>query len=89
MQLWHGTDDTILFYPNFGEAVKQWTDVLRTRRTRTDHPQPTWTHTEYLDRTGRVAVDAYSVEGGSHNLGFDVPDWAQLAVRFFGLAGRH
>jgi poly(hydroxyalkanoate) depolymerase family esterase len=89
MQLWHGTDDTILFYPNFGEAVKQWTDVLRTRRTRTDHPQPTWTHTEYLDRAGRVAVDAYSVEGGSHNLGFDVPDWAQLAVRFFGLAGRH
>jgi poly(hydroxyalkanoate) depolymerase family esterase len=88
MQVWHGTADTILFSPNFGEQVKQWTNVLRTRHSRTDQPQPNWTHTQYLDRSGRVAVDAYSVEGASHNLGFDVPEWAQLAVRFFGLTQR-
>jgi acetylxylan esterase len=89
MQLWHGTADTILFYPNFGEAVKQWTNVLRTCRTVVDNPRPTWTHTTYFDRFGRPAVDAYSVDGGSHNLAFDVPEWAQLAVAFFGLATRH
>ena len=85
MQLWHGTADAILFYPNFGEEVKEWTNVLGTCRSRTDNPQPTFTHTVYFDRLGRVAVDAYSADGGSHNLGFDFPDWAQLAVKFFGL----
>ena len=25
MQIWHGTPDTILYYPNFGEEVKEWT----------------------------------------------------------------
>src|SRR5690606_17805041 len=27
MQLWHGTEDSILRYPNFNEAIKQWTNV--------------------------------------------------------------
>ncbi len=87
MQLWHGTADSILFYPNFTEEVKQWTNVLGARPAYTDHPQPTWTHTVYVDRAGRVAVDAYSVAGETHNLGFNYPDWAQLAIRFFGLTG--
>ncbi|NJC66601.1 PHB depolymerase family esterase [Planosporangium flavigriseum] len=89
MQLWHGTADDILYYPNFGEEVKQWTNVLRTglRPTRTDHPRPTWTHTVYTDRSGRVAVDAYSVAGGTHNVAFDEPGLARIAVEFFGLTG--
>jgi poly(hydroxyalkanoate) depolymerase family esterase len=87
MQLWHGTADTILFYPNFGEEVKQWTDVLHANPAYTDHPQPTWTHTVYVDEAGRAKVDAYSVAGEDHNLGFHYPDWAQLAIRFFGLTG--
>jgi poly(hydroxyalkanoate) depolymerase family esterase len=89
VQLWHGTADAILFYPNFGEETKQWTNVLGTRLAYTDHPQPTWTHTVYVNRAGQVRVDAYSVAGETHNLGFDYPDWAQLAVRFFGLTGGH
>ena len=88
MQLWHGTADTILFYPNFGEEVKQWTNVLHARVAFVDHPQPTWTHTVYVSREG-VAVDAYSVAGEDHNLGFHYPDWAQIAIQFFGLAGGH
>lgn len=89
IQIWHGTADTILFYPNFGEEVKEWTNVLAARPVYTDHPQPTWTHTVYTGRDGRVAVDAYSVTGEDHNLGFHFPDWAQLAIQFFGLtAGR-
>jgi acetylxylan esterase len=87
MQLWHGTADTILFYPNFGEEVKQWANVLHARPAYTDHPQPTWTHTVYVNRFGQAEVDAYSVAGEDHNLAFHYPDWAQLAVRFFGLTG--
>jgi hypothetical protein len=55
----------------------------------TDHPQPTWTHTVYVNRAGQVEVDAYSVAGETHNLGFHYPDWAQLAVQFFGLTDDH
>jgi acetylxylan esterase len=88
IQLWHGTADSILFYPNFGEEVKQWTNVLHARVAFVDHPQPTWTHTAYVNRDG-VAVDAYSVAGEDHNLGFHFPDWAQIAIQFFGITGGH
>jgi acetylxylan esterase len=89
MQLWHGTADTILYYPNFWEEVKQWTNVLHAHLAYTDHPQPTWTHTVYVNRAGQVEVEAYSVAGETHNLGFHYPDWAQLAVQFFGLTDDH
>lgn len=85
MQLWHGTADTILFYPNFTGEVAQWTDVLHARLAYADSPQPAWTHSVYTDRAGRVEVDAYSVAGEDHNLGFHHPDWARLAIAFFGL----
>lgn len=87
IQLWHGTADAVLLYPNFTEETKQWTNVLHARLAYTDHPQPGWTHTVYVNRAGQVEVDAYSVAGETHNLGFDYPDWAQLALQFFGLAG--
>ncbi len=85
IQIWHGTADTILFYPNFGEEVKEWTNVLHAHLAFTDSPMPTWTHTVYVNRHGQVEVDAYSVAGEDHNLGFHFPDWAQYAIRFFGL----
>jgi hypothetical protein len=62
--------------------------VLHVHLAYVDHPQPTWTHTVYRDRRGQVEVDAYSVAGETHNLGFDYPDWAQLAIQFFGIGGR-
>ncbi len=86
IQIWHGTADTILFYPNFGEEVKEWTNVLHARLAYTDSPMPTWTHSVYVSE-GRVAVDAYSVAGEDHNLGFHFPDWAQVALKFFGITG--
>lgn len=85
IQIWHGTADTTLYYPNFGEEVKEWTNVLHAHLAYTDHPQPAWTHTVYVNREGRPRVDAYSVAGQTHNLGFNYPDWAQLAIHFFGL----
>ena len=84
MQLWHGTADTILFYPNFNGEVSQWTNVLHAHLAAVNSPQPTWTHSVYVSR-GRVQVDAYSVAGEDHNLGFHFPDWAQLAIKFFGI----
>jgi len=38
---------------------------------------------------GRVEVDAYSVEGETHNLPFNQTGLAELAVQFFGLTGHH
>jgi acetylxylan esterase len=87
MQLWHGTADTTLYYPNFIEETKQWTDVLHTGQTprRVDYPKPSWTHSIYTDRFGRVLVDTYSVENGTHNVAFDEPGTDELAIQFFGL----
>jgi hypothetical protein len=89
MQLWHGTADTTLFYPNFGEEIKQWTNVLGAHLAVTDQPRPSWTHTVYVGRAGQVEVDAYSVAGAPHSLGLEQPDWARLAVRFFKLTTHH
>jgi endo-1,4-beta-xylanase len=89
MQLWHGTEDAILHYPNFGEEIKQWTNVagLSQTPTSTDSPQPSWTRTRYADRSGRVAVEAISIAGGSHNLPvFSPNNLAAYAIQFFGLS---
>jgi acetylxylan esterase len=85
MQLWHGTADPTLNYNNFGEEIKQWTNVLGVSQTptTTDNPQPTWTHTTYADSSGTVQVDAYSIAGAGHVL--PQAGMAALAVHFFGL----
>ncbi|HEV2348035.1 MAG TPA: PHB depolymerase family esterase [Actinocrinis sp.] len=85
MQLWHGTADAVLLYPNFNGEVAQWTNVLHADLAYVDSPQPTWTHSVYVDKAGKVQVDAYSVAGEDHNLGFHYFDWAKLAIQFFGI----
>jgi endo-1,4-beta-xylanase len=89
MQLWHGTEDAILHYPNFGEEIKQWTNVsgLSQTPTSTDSPEANWTRTRYADRSGRVAVEAISIAGGSHNLPVFTPNnLASYVIQFFGLS---
>jgi acetylxylan esterase len=83
MQVWHGTADTTLFYPNFGEEIKQWTNVLGVSQTptTTDMPQPGWTHTTYRSCTGQVMVDAISEQGITHNIQIQ----AAATIHFFGL----
>jgi hypothetical protein len=85
VQLWHGTADASLLYRDFGEEVKEWTNVSNASLANIDHPKPTWTHSTYVNQFGEVEVDAYSVAGADHNLGFHFPDWAQYAIQFFGL----
>ncbi len=86
MQLWHGTADTTLHYPNFGEEIEQWTNALGLSQTpsSTDHPQPTWTHTRYNGAGGVADVDAYSVQGVGHSL--PTSGMAAYAIDFFGLS---
>jgi len=85
MQLWHGTNDTVLRYPNFGEEIKQWTNVLGVSQTPafTDSPQANWTRTRYGGTAIGAPVEAISIAGADHNL----IAWGMgaLAIQFFGL----
>jgi acetylxylan esterase len=85
VQLWHGTDDTILHYPNFGEEIKQWTNVLHVSQTPafTDSPQANWTRTRYGSRGIEAPVEAISVQGVGHVL--PLAGQAAMAIQFFGL----
>ncbi|NUR64927.1 MAG: PHB depolymerase family esterase [Streptomyces sp.] len=85
MQLWHGTEDDVLRYPNFGEEIKQWTNVQGVSQTpaATDSPQSGWTRTRYGGTGDRAQVEAISLQGVGHNL----YAWGMAArvLTFFGL----
>jgi cellulase/cellobiase CelA1 len=85
MQLWHGTADTTLFFPNFGEEIKQWTNVLGVSQTpaSTDSPQSGWTRTRYGGTGIGAPVEAISVQGAGHVL--PLAGMAAMAIQFFGL----
>jgi len=85
MQLWHGTEDATLRFPNFGEEIKQWTNVLGVSQTPgfTDHPQSTWTRTRYGGTGVDAAVEAISIQGVGHSL--PTTGMAAMAIQFFGL----
>jgi poly(hydroxyalkanoate) depolymerase family esterase len=85
MQLWHGTSDATLFFPNFGEEIKQWTNVLGVSQTPvfTDHPQASWTRTRYGGTGIDAPVEAISVQGVGHSLPMN--GMAAMAIQFFGL----
>jgi poly(hydroxyalkanoate) depolymerase family esterase len=85
MQLWHGTTDPTLRYPNFGEEIKQWTNVLGVSQTptQTDSPQSGWTRTRYGGTGTMAPVEAISVNGVGHSL--PMSGMAAMAIAFFGL----
>lgn len=70
MQLWHGTADDTLRYPNFGEEVKQWTNLAGVSQTAsvTDQPQSGWTRARYGGTGVQAPVEAISVQGAGHVL---------------------
>ncbi|WP_204061797.1 extracellular catalytic domain type 1 short-chain-length polyhydroxyalkanoate depolymerase, partial [Microbispora corallina] len=85
IQLWHGTTDTTLAYPNYGEEIKQWVNLhnLTTTPSFTDHPQSTWTRTRYGGTGPQAAIEGISISGVGHQL----PMTGQLAyaITFLGL----
>jgi acetylxylan esterase len=85
MQLWHGTEDATLRYPNFGEEIKQWTNVhgLSQTPSMTDTPQPGWTRTRYGGTGVQVPVEGISVQGAGHDL--PRSGQAAMAIAFMGL----
>ncbi|MFF9585446.1 PHB depolymerase family esterase [Streptomyces achromogenes] len=87
VQVWHGTEDDTLRYPNFGEEIKEWTNVLGVSQTpaATDTPATGWTRTRYGGTGDRAPVEAISLQGVGHNL----YSWgmASRALTFFGLDG--
>ncbi|MDG4828722.1 PHB depolymerase family esterase [Solwaraspora sp. WMMD1047] len=85
MQIWHGTNDDILRYPNFNEQIKQWTNVhgLSQTPTSTDTPQSGWTRTRYGNSGATAPVEAISLQGVGHNL--PGGGMAALAIAFFGM----
>jgi poly(hydroxyalkanoate) depolymerase family esterase len=87
MQIWHGTEDSTLRYPNFNEQIEQWTDVHGVSRTPayTDRPQSDWTRTRYGGTGDQAPVEAVSVQGVGHSL--PTGGMAARAVAFFGLDG--
>src|SRR3954464_11302351 len=87
MQVWHGTDDATLRYPNFAEEIKQWTNVLGVSQTPvlTDTPQAGWTRTRYGSTGVQAPVEGISIAGVGHSL--PLSGQAQMAISFFGLDG--
>jgi poly(hydroxyalkanoate) depolymerase family esterase len=85
MQIWHGTTDSTLNYNNFGEQIKQWTNVLGVSQTPafTDQPQSNWTRTRYGATGIGAPVEAISIQGVGHSL--PLSGQAALAIQFFGL----
>ncbi|MER6559251.1 PHB depolymerase family esterase [Streptomyces sp. NPDC001027] len=85
MQVWHGTQDTTLSYVEFGEEIKQWTNVLGVNQTPvlTDHPKSAWTRTRYGGTGATAPVEAISVQGVGHNL--PQSGMQPLALQFMGL----
>lgn len=87
MQIWHGTNDDILQYPNFGEQIDQWTNVHGLSQTpdQSDTPQPNWNRTRYGGTGSQAAVEAISLQGVGHSLLMN--GMAARALEFFGLDG--
>jgi poly(hydroxyalkanoate) depolymerase family esterase len=87
MQLWHGTNDTLVPYQLLQESIEQWTNVFGLSQTPTssDTPQANWNRRRYADTAGTVQVEAYSIQGAGHSL--PSSGMAAAAITFFGLTG--
>ncbi|MER6349841.1 extracellular catalytic domain type 1 short-chain-length polyhydroxyalkanoate depolymerase [Streptomyces sp. NPDC001595] len=86
MQLWHGTEDDVLRYPNFGEEIDQWTNVRGVSQTpaATDTPAAGWTRTRYGGTGDQAPVEAISLQGVGHNL-YAYGTMGARVLTFFGL----
>ncbi|OAA56211.1 Esterase, PHB depolymerase [Niveomyces insectorum RCEF 264] len=85
MQIWHGTADNTLRYPNYQETLKQWSNVLNLSdpKTATNTPQSGYTQSIYGEGTAATAqLVGYSAQGVGHT----VPVHESMDLAFFGLA---
>lgn len=84
MQIWHGTADSTLAYPNYAETMKQWSNVmgLSDPKTATNSPQSGYTRTIYGEGDEKTApLVGYSAQGVGHT----VPQHDAMDLEFFGI----
>jgi poly(hydroxyalkanoate) depolymerase family esterase len=90
VQLFHGDSDPTINYKNFGEAIKQWTNVLglSTSPTSTTTGLTLGTHQatrqQWKNSCGYVVLDAFTSIGGDHGPSDALFD-ATYVVPFLGL----
>ncbi len=85
IELWHGTADGTLNYNNFGEEIKQWTNVhgLSQTPSSTDSPVSGWTRTRYGGTGTQPPVEGVSIAGAGHVLPENGME--SYAIAFMGL----
>ncbi|KAI1371200.1 putative Acetylxylan esterase A [Hypoxylon crocopeplum] len=85
MQIWHGTADNTLRYPNYAETMKQWSNAmnLTTSKDTANTPQSGYTMTIYGEGT---ATTAQLVGYSAANVGHTVPIHQAQDLAFFGIA---
>ncbi|HMA63650.1 MAG: alpha/beta hydrolase family esterase [Fibrobacterota bacterium] len=85
IQMWHGTKDDVLSYVNFGEALKQWTNVHGIDTVAdsevSNYYKPDWTRKRYTNANNEVVVETIIEKDLPHNL--EVPQ--EEALAFLGL----
>ena len=90
IQLFHGDADTTIKYPNFTEAIKEWTNVLSlsTNPTSTDTGLTLGTHQAkrqtWKNACGFADLDAFTSIGGDHGPS-DTLFVAKYVIPFLGL----
>ncbi|KAH8682770.1 PHB depolymerase family esterase [Tricladium varicosporioides] len=80
IQVWHGTSDTFVNYPNLAEEIKEWTGVFGISYVKnvTNTPQSGYTQMVYGD--GNMFT-AYSAAGVGHT----VPVHEAVDLKWFGI----
>ncbi|XP_006457579.1 hypothetical protein AGABI2DRAFT_196213 [Agaricus bisporus var. bisporus H97] len=82
LEIWQGTLDTTLNYHNFGEGIKQWTNIFGYSETPTkvdtNWPLPNWTRSVYGPN-----FRAISAAGVDHNIQIQ----ADQVLDWFGITG--
>ncbi|KAK3317479.1 putative Acetylxylan esterase A [Cercophora scortea] len=84
LQIFHGTADSTLRYPNYAEQLKEWSNVfgLTTSKNASNTPQSGYTQTIYGEGTATTAqLVGYSAQGVGHT----VPQHESMDLAFFGI----
>jgi acetylxylan esterase len=82
MMIYHGTIDTTLYYANFGEELKQWSNVLGVSfsNNETNTPISGYTKMVYGDGTKLIGISCY-------NVGHTPPVREDDDIAWFGIPG--
>lgn len=80
IQVWHGTADTLVLYPNLNEEIKEWEGVLGVSFSKnvTSDPQTGYTQMVFGDGTKFLAYSAVGV-------GHTVPVHESVDLAWFGI----